>query len=100
VLAVFVAVLEVELVLPRLLHGHGQDQPIGLGRAGDRSAELLVDEQSGARPVRTFIQPAQEPLEDDVLRIGDPFGLLRRGLPRDAEELLLERAAVVERQDV
>src|SRR6185437_14054671 len=37
---------------------------------------------------------------DQVLGVGDDRGLLRVGLPLDAEELLLEGAAVVEGEDV
>src|SRR5207244_10294972 len=42
----------------------------------------------------------QEPLEDEVLGVGDDRRLLGVGLAVDAEELLLEGAAVVEGEDV
>jgi len=41
-----------------------------------------------------------EALEDQVLGVGDDRRLLGVGLTLDAEELLLERPAVVEREDV
>src|SRR5205085_5935812 len=63
-------------------------------------AELLVDEQPHRILGRAVLHGPQQPFVDHALRVGDPVGLLRRRLPRDAEELLLERASVVEREDV
>jgi hypothetical protein len=42
----------------------------------------------------------QHALEDEVLGVGDDGCLLGVGLPVDPEELLLEGATVVEREDV
>src|SRR5205823_13333045 len=47
VLAEAVAVLEVELVLARLLHGHGERQALPLGAPRDVGAELLVHQEPG-----------------------------------------------------
>src|SRR5207302_6768802 len=67
---------------------------------GDRRAELLVDEHAGHRRVGSGPHGLKQALEDEVLRVGDDRRLLGVGLTLDAEELLLEGAAVVEREDV
>src|SRR6185437_10543079 len=73
VLAEIVSILEVEHVLARTLGGHRELEALRAGFLGDAPAELLV---------------------------GEHRGLLRVGLALDPEELLLERAAVVEGEDV
>ena len=64
-------------------------------------AELLVHQapvtRRRRRPARTALQHA---LEDQVLRVRDRLGLLRRRVALDPEHLLLEGTAVVEREDV
>ncbi len=52
---------------------------------------------AGSAPALTACSSA---LEDEVLGVGDDRRLLGVGLALDAEELLLEGAAVVEREDV
>ena len=96
------AVLEVELVLAGLLDRHREQQAVLLGLLGDalRGAELLVDQAAGRVRVDALLGRLQEPLEDQMLRVGDLLGLLGRRLALDSEHLLLERAAVVEGQDV
>src|SRR5213078_605745 len=46
------------------------------------------------------LQGELETLEHQVLAVGDLLDLLRGGVALDAEPLLLERPAVVERKDV
>jgi hypothetical protein len=98
-----VAVLEVEHVLAGLLDRHRQLQARGLGVAGDvlGPAELLVDEDAeGVRVHVALLDRLDHALVDEVLGVGDRRGLLRRGVALDPEHLLLERAAMVEREDV
>src|SRR5277367_6327400 len=63
-------------------------------------AELLVDEHAGDRRVGAVAHRLEHALIDQVLGIGDDRRLLGVGLALDSEELLLERAAVVECEDV
>ena len=100
VVAELVAVLEVELVLSTLLHRHGQVEPFLLGPPGDVRTELLVNEDPAGLLGRPLVDGLLKSLEDHRLGVGDGLGLLRVGLARDAEELLLERAPVVEGEDV
>ena len=67
---------------------------------GDAGAELLVDEHASDGGVGTGADGLQHALEDEVLGVGDDGGLLGIGLAVDPEELLLERAAMVEGEDV
>jgi hypothetical protein len=100
VLAELLAVLEVELVLAALL-GRASREIALLGRvAQDRGAELLVHEDAGLLLVDAAGQRGLEAVVNHLLGGGDVGRLLRgqRSLP--AEHLCLERAAVVERQDV
>ena len=100
VLPEVVSILEVELVLTALLGGHGEDQLLFLRLAEDVAPELLVDEDPGCVAGGTGVQSRAEALVDQSLRVRDRLGLLRGGISGYAEHLLLERAAVVERQDV
>ena len=96
------AVLEVELVLPGLLHRHREQQPTVLGLLGNAlgRAELLVHQAAGGVRVHALLGRLQQALEDEVLRVRDRVRLLGRGVALDAEHLLLEGPAVVEREDV
>ncbi len=100
VLAEVLAVLEVEHVLPGALGGHRELQAALLRLGRDGGAELLVDEHAGDGRVGAGADGLQHALEDQVLGVGDDRGLLGVGLAVDPEELLLEGAAVVEREDV
>ena len=97
-----VAVLEVELVLARLLDRHREQQAALLRLLGHAlgGAELLVDEAAGGVRVHALLGRLEEPLEDQMLRVGDLLGLLGGRVALDSEHLLLERAAVIEREDV
>ena len=102
VVAELVAVLEVELVLAGLLDRHREQQAALLGLVRDAlgRAELLVHEAAGGVRVHALLGRLQQPLEDQVLRVRDRVGLLGRRVALDPEHLLLERPAVVEREDV
>ena len=100
VLAEVLAVLEVEHVLPGALGGHRELQALLARLGGHGGAELLVDEHAGDRRVGAGADRLQHALEDQVLGVGDDRRLLGVGLALDPEELLLEGAAVVEREDV
>ena len=96
-----IAVLEVEQLLARALGGHRELQPplARLGRNG--GAELLVDEHAGHgrdRPPRR--PPAACPRRSRCLASAMIAVCSGSGSPVDAEELLLEGAAVVEGEDV
>src|ERR1700722_4702147 len=100
VLAELVPVLEVEHVLARTLGRHCELQPLGSCFLRDRAPELLVHEHTGHRGIRSRGHGSQQTLEDQVLGVGDHRGLFRVGVALDPEELLLEGASVVEREDV
>jgi hypothetical protein len=100
VLGEVVAVLEVELVLPRFLDRHRQDQAVLLGLGRDRRAELLIDENAGCARLRAALDGRHHPLEDQPLGVGDGLGLLRGRIACDPEHLLLKRPSVIEREDV
>ena len=93
-------VLEIELVAPARLGGHGEHDPHLLGAPRHRCAELLVDENAGAVAQLPRRMGVEEPLEDQRLGVRNPGRLLARRDSHDAEQLLLERAAVVERKHV
>src|SRR6185437_3055398 len=97
VLAELLAVLEVELVLPALLDGHGELEAACLGLGGDvgRGAELLVHQRTGDAGLRAALQRVQKPLENNVLAVRDALDVLGCGVARQAEPLLLEGAAMV-----
>ena len=61
---------------------------------------VLVDYHAGCARLGTPAHCLLHALEDQPLGRGDRFGLLGRGVALDAEHLLLERPAVVEREDV
>jgi hypothetical protein len=94
------AILEVELVAPAHFGGHGEQDSELLGSPRHRGAELLVDENAGAVPESSCRQRFEEPLEDQRLGVRDSFRLRACRGSRDAEELLLKRAPVVEREHV
>ncbi len=101
--AELLAVLEVELVLPALLHRHRELDAALVRVAGDVGAELLVHQHPHRLADRLLGGPVgggERPLVDHGLRIGDALSLLGRGVARDPEELLLERPAMIEREDV
>ena len=101
VLAEVIAVLEVEHVLPGALGGHRQLQALARGPPRGRWSRTA---RRRARPstdgVGAGADGLQHALEDQVLGVGDDRRLLGVGLAFDPEELLLEGAAVVEREDV
>src|SRR6185503_9318473 len=93
-------VLEVELLLSALLYRHREPEPRGLPVARDVGPELLVHQDAGGLRIDALVQGPFRALVDHALGVGDPGRLLLVRLPRDAEELLLERPSMVERQDV
>jgi hypothetical protein len=99
VVAELVAVLEVELVLAGLLDRHGQLEAAALRLLRDAAAELLVDQGPRDARVGAGVGGLEQALVDQVLCVGDRLGLLLVRLALDPEPLLLERPAVVERQD-
>jgi hypothetical protein len=100
VVAELVAVLEVELVLARLLDGHRQRQAV-LGRElRDVRAELLVDQHAGGARVDAALDRLLHALEDQLLGVRDRLGLFLGRIALDPEHLLLERASMIEGQDV
>ena len=94
------AVLEVELLLAALLDRLGELEAVLPGELGDVRAELLVDEHPGRFGVYAALDGDLHALEDQLLGVGDRLGLLGRRIALDAEHLLLERAPVVEGEDV
>src|SRR5262249_27528984 len=94
------AVLEVELILTRFLDRHRQLEAMLASLLGDPAAELLVDQHPGGAGLGPAPDGPEHPLEDQVLGVGDPLGLLGRGIALHPEHLLLERPAMVEREDV
>src|SRR5262249_43249094 len=83
--------LEVELVLARLLDRHREHVPARLRVARDAGPVLRVDEHARALLRRAGRDRLLEALPDQGLRIGHP---------RRVADHLLERAPVVEREDV
>ncbi len=96
VLAEVLAVLEVEHVLARALSRHRELQALLVRLLGHGRAELLVDEHARHGGLGARADRLEHALEDQVLGVGDDRRLLGVGLSLDAEELLLEGAAVVE----
>src|SRR5919198_1457919 len=68
--------------------------------AEDRGAELLVDEDTGARLRHVTSDGGEEAVVDDRLGRRDPLRLLGGERARPAEQARLERPAVVERENV
>ena len=94
-----VAVLEVELVLARLLDWHGELEASLLGLRGERAAELLVHQAADRLCGRTLLGGLDQAFVDQPLCVRDGARLLLARVALDPEHLLLERAAVVERED-
>jgi hypothetical protein len=94
------AIFEIELVLSALLRRAGGDDTLGGRIAQDRGAELLVHQDAGLFLGHAAGERRLEAIVDDLLGAGD-FGCLRIAQGRlPAEQLGLERAAVVEGQNV
>src|SRR4029079_3120510 len=95
------AVLEIELPLAALLDRHRQLDALVLDRLRDfgRPAELLVDQRAAAGGVDAALECRLDPLEHEVLAVGEALGFLGRRIARDVEALG-ERATVVEGEDV
>ena len=64
-----------------------------------RAPELLVHERAGHRGIGTALERRLDPLEDQMLAVGEALDVLGRGIALDAEALD-EGPAVVEREDV
>ena len=101
VVAEVLAVLEIEHVLARLLHRHGQLEAPLAGLGGDVATELLVDQHADRLRIDApALNRRDHALEDQMLGVGDRLGLLGSGVALDPEHLLLEGPPVVEREDV
>ncbi len=85
---------------PERSAGIASFRPALVRLGGHGGAELLVDEHAGDGGVGAGADGLQHALEDQVLGVGDDRRLLGVRLALDPEELLLEGAAVVEREDV
>src|SRR5579862_3549484 len=85
------AVLELKLVLPGLLDRHRELVAARLRRARDVRAVLRVDEDAGVLLRRALLDRTLESLPDQGLRAGHQRGIA---------DHLLERTAMVEREDV
>src|SRR5439155_11898598 len=94
------AVLEIELLLPAFLDRGRGEISLARGVAQDRGAELLVDEDTGTLLRDAGGDGGLETVVDHPLGVGDARRLLRPERPLPAEQTGLERAAMVERQDV
>src|SRR5262249_35582463 len=90
--AELVAVLELELLLSRLLDGHRKAVAARLRLARDVGAVLRVDEDPGELLGRPVLDRALATLPDEALGARDLVVI--------AADHLLERASVVEGQDV
>ena len=66
----------------------------------DLGPELLVDENAGAFPREAFVERPDESGEDDPLGLGDARRLVGGRRAHDSEQLRLERAAVIECEQV
>ena len=100
VLGEILAVLEVELVLAALLGGAGRGVAV-LGGVGENGgAELLVHQDAGLFLRHAARDGGLEAVVDDLLGGGDLGRLLGGQGALPAEHFLLERAAMVERQNV
>src|SRR5262245_26537385 len=95
-----IAVFEVELRLAALLGGAGDGVPARRRIATDGGAELLVDEDAGLLRRDPGRDGVLEAVVDHLLGSRDLRGLLGAQRPFPAEHLGLERAPVVEGQDV
>jgi hypothetical protein len=89
------------VLLSALLHRHGELDSPSLGFLGDprRSPELLIHQRAGHRGVSPALERRLDPLEDQMLAVGDSLGLFRLGLAFDPKSLD-DGAAVVEGEDV
>ena len=94
------AVLEVELFLAALLGGAGGRVAVLGGVGEDGGAELLVHEDAGLGLRYAVRDGLFEGVVDDFLGGGDLGGLSGRQGAFPAEHFFLERAAMVERQNV
>src|SRR5262249_47529049 len=91
---------EVEFVLAAFF-GRARGRVAVLGGVGkDGGAELLVHQNAGLRFRQSAGHDGLEGVVDDALGRGDLGRLRRRQRARPAAHLRLERAAVVERQNV
>jgi hypothetical protein len=69
-------------------------------RAGGVGAELLVDQDAAGVVRSALANRPREPLVDERLEFRDAPALVLGGVAGDAYQLLLERAAVVEGEQV
>src|SRR5262249_51222944 len=94
------AIFELEFFLAALLCRAGSDDALGLGIAQDSGAELLIDQDAGLVLGDAGRKCRLESVIDDPLGGGDLRGLRLAQWRFPIEELGLEGAAVVERQNV
>src|SRR4029077_18295413 len=94
------AIFEIEFVLPTLLNAAGGRVVVRRRIAEDRGAELLVGQDSGLLLRHAVLDRGLEAVVDYLLGCGDFSRLLGRQRALPAEHLRLERAAVVEGQNV
>ncbi len=66
----------------------------------DVRAELLVDQHARRPCLGAAADRLEHALEDQPLGVTDGFDLLLRRIPADSEHLLLERASMIEGEDV
>src|SRR5215470_15831900 len=100
VLRKLLAVLEIELVLPASFSRASGDETLRSGVAKNIGAKLFVHENAGMGLGYTSSHGSLKSVVDHFLSVGDLCGLIRRQRAGPAEHLQLERAAVVERQNI
>ena len=100
VLGEILAVFEVELLLPALFGGAGCRITLRRGIAQDGGAELLVHQNAGFLLRHSGGDGSLESVVDHLLGGSDLRRLLGRQRAGPAEHLRLERAAVIEGQNV
>src|SRR5579863_1580523 len=94
------AILKFELVLSALFRGAGGNDPVGGRVAENGRTKLLVDKDAGLVLLDAGCQRRFEPVIDDLFGAGDLRGLHIAQMRLPAEQLALERATMVERQEV
>jgi hypothetical protein len=93
-------VLELELGLARLLHRHGQEMPFGQGPTRHAGSVLLVGQDAGRLHRHAEAERLHEPVVNDLLGRHDARVHLVGDRLGGPEEIVLERTAMVEREQV